>query len=201
MPQSRAPSRSPAAALLAALAASAAPAVAQAPADTLPRDTVPVAVEGVVVTAERPAAVVGGAGAVVLRADSAAVPPAPRLAEVLRATPFVRVRTNSRGEAELSLRGSESRQVAVLVDGVPLTLGWDDRADLSVVPATGAQGITLVRGVPSVLHGPNVLGGVVEVGVARVRGGAMVGEGFDGIEQRIGPLVEVGRTTLADRRL
>jgi len=35
--------------------------------------------------------------------------------------------------------------------------------------------------------------------VARVRGGAMVGSGFDGIEQRIGPLVEIGRTTLADR--
>lgn len=37
--------------------------------------------------------------------------------------------------------------------------------------------------------------------VARVRGGAMVGEGFDGIEQRIGPLVEIGRSTLADRSL
>ncbi len=35
--------------------------------------------------------------------------------------------------------------------------------------------------------------------VARVRGGAMVGSGFDGIEQRISPLVEIGRSTLADR--
>jgi hypothetical protein len=33
----------------------------------------------------------------------------------------------------------------------------------------------------------------------RVRGGAMVGDGFEGIEERIGPLVEIGRTTLADR--
>ncbi|HEX2187847.1 MAG TPA: TonB-dependent receptor plug domain-containing protein, partial [Longimicrobiaceae bacterium] len=158
------------------LAACAAPAAAQARADTLPRDTVPVAVEGVVVTAARPAATVGGAGAVVLRVDSLAAPVAPRLAEVLRETPFVRVRQNSRGETELSLRGSESRQVAVLVDGVPLTLGWDDRADLSVVPATGARGITLVRGVPSVLHGPNVLGGVVEVSVARAAGAELYAE-------------------------
>ncbi len=156
--------------LLAALASAAAPALAQAPAGTLPRDTVPVRVDGLVVITSRPAGVVGGAGAVVLAVDSMAVPPAPRLAEVLRETPFVRVRTNSRGETELSLRGSESRQVAVLVDGVPLTLGWDDRADLSVVPATGAQGIRVVRGVPSLLHGPNVLGGVVEVGVARAAG-------------------------------
>jgi aminoglycoside phosphotransferase (APT) family kinase protein len=35
--------------------------------------------------------------------------------------------------------------------------------------------------------------------VARVRGGAMVGSGFDGIEERIGPLVEIGRAALADR--
>ncbi|MCW2615424.1 MAG: aminoglycoside phosphotransferase [Frankiales bacterium] len=35
--------------------------------------------------------------------------------------------------------------------------------------------------------------------VARAKGGAMVGDGFDGIEQRIAPLVEIGRTTLADR--
>ncbi len=37
--------------------------------------------------------------------------------------------------------------------------------------------------------------------VARVRGGAMVGSGFDGIEQRIAPLVELGRATLADGTL
>jgi aminoglycoside phosphotransferase (APT) family kinase protein len=37
--------------------------------------------------------------------------------------------------------------------------------------------------------------------VARVRFGAMVGEGFDGIEERIPPLVELGRATLSDRRL
>lgn len=37
--------------------------------------------------------------------------------------------------------------------------------------------------------------------VARVRHGAMVGEGFDGIEERIVPLAELARATLADRRL
>ena len=35
--------------------------------------------------------------------------------------------------------------------------------------------------------------------VARARGGAMVGDGFEGIEDRIAPLVEIGRTALADR--
>jgi len=35
--------------------------------------------------------------------------------------------------------------------------------------------------------------------VARVEGGAMIGSGFEGIAERIGPLVEIGRSTLADR--
>ncbi len=37
--------------------------------------------------------------------------------------------------------------------------------------------------------------------VARVQGGAMVGDGFDGMAERIAPLVEIGRRTLADRSL
>jgi aminoglycoside phosphotransferase (APT) family kinase protein len=37
--------------------------------------------------------------------------------------------------------------------------------------------------------------------VMRARLGAMVGEGFDGFEKRIPPLIELGRATLADRQL
>ncbi len=43
---------------------------------------------------------------------------------------------------------------------------------------------------------------VVCAGIAmRVKFGAMVGEGFDGYEERIMPLTELGRATLADRQL
>ena len=38
---------------------------------------------------------------------------------------------------------------------------------MSIIPLTAAQGVTLVRGLSSVLYGPNTLGGVVEVDVAR----------------------------------
>ncbi|MBI4545651.1 MAG: TonB-dependent receptor plug domain-containing protein, partial [Gemmatimonadetes bacterium] len=142
-------------------------AAAQAPADSVKAgDVIPM--EELVVRVARSVATAGGVSAVVIRLDSLHTPaPAPLLEQSLRSTPLVHVRTNSRGEAELSLRGAESRQVAVLVDGVPLTLGWDHRTDVGLVPLTGAQSITLVRGLPSVLHGPNVLGGVVEVGLAR----------------------------------
>lgn len=142
------------------------PCLAQVPVDTTRRDSTRVVLDELVVRVGRPVATAGGASAVVVRIDPLQTPPAPSLDQALRSVPFVQVRTNSRGESQLSLRGAEARQVAVLVDGVPLTLGWDHRADLSGIPVGGATSITLVRGLSSVLHGPNVLGGVVEVDIS-----------------------------------
>jgi iron complex outermembrane receptor protein len=120
----------------------------------------------VTVQAKRAPLVVGGVSAVVTSIDSLELPAAPVLDQALRELPFILVRRNSRGEMELGMRGSDSRQVAVLMDGVPLTLGWDHRTDPSIIPLTGVRSITLVRGLSSVLHGPNVLGGVIELGLA-----------------------------------
>ncbi len=136
--------------------------LAQEPRDSLPRDSV-FRVEELKVQVTRPVATAGGAAAIRAALDSLAAPPSPTLEEVLRRLPFIQIRQNSRGEAQPQLRGMESRRVAVLVDGVPITLGWDDRADLSIVPVTAARELTLVRGLSSVLHGPNALGGVVLV--------------------------------------
>jgi iron complex outermembrane receptor protein len=124
----------------------------------------------------RPVTTAGDASALEVQLDSMPLAPAPTMEQVLRQLPLVQVRTNSRGEAQFSLRGSgsDARQVAVLVDGIPLNLGWDDRADLSVLPATAAGTLTLIRGLPSMLHGPNVLGGVIEVGVGHHPGRFML---------------------------
>lgn len=123
-----------------------------------------------VVIGARPEATPAGVGAVAVTPDSLALSAAPTLEEVLREMPHLHVRTNSRGEAEISTRGSDSRQVAVLVDGVPLTLAWDSRADASVIPSSAPQELTFTRGLSSMLHGPNVLGGVVEVKVGSAAG-------------------------------
>ena len=132
--------------------------------DTTRADTTVVMSE-IVVRAATPVTTVGGAGAVKTRLDSLNIPVAPTLEQVLRAIPLIHVRRNSRGEVELSVRGSDARQVAVLVDGVPLTLAWDARADVSVIPASAPQEIEVVRGLSSMLYGPNVLGGIVELNV------------------------------------
>jgi iron complex outermembrane receptor protein len=98
--------------------------------------------------------------------DSVGIRPAPTLENVLRDMPLIQIRRNSRGEAQPALRGGEDRQIAVLMDGVPLTLGWDARTDLSIIPLTAARTVRVVRGLSSVLMGPNVLGGAIEVDIA-----------------------------------
>ncbi len=123
--------------------------------------------DGIRVVAGRRLTVTGGVGVVEMRLDSLGSVPIPTLEQALREMPLVRVRQNSRGEAQPSLRGATDRHIAVLVDGVPLTLGWDRRTDLSIIPLTAARSIHLLRGLSSVLHGPNVLAGVVSIDVAR----------------------------------
>ncbi|HEX4934291.1 MAG TPA: TonB-dependent receptor, partial [Gemmatimonadaceae bacterium] len=122
------------------------------------------------VTAGRGTATVGSASAVVLRVDSLRLAVSAPLDRALREVPFLLVRTNSRGEAELSVRGSDSRQAAVLFDGLPLSIGWDHRSDPSVFPTTGLGPVVVVRGLSSLLQGPNALGGVVDLGLSSYRG-------------------------------
>ena len=122
---------------------------------------------GITVRVARPVLTTGGASAVILELDSLGALPAPSMEEVLRAMPLIVVRKNSRGESQPTLRGSEERQIGVFIDGVPITIGWDHRSDMSIVPMTGAQSIRVVRGSSSVLHGPNAIGGVIEVDIAR----------------------------------
>ncbi|HEX6694483.1 MAG TPA: TonB-dependent receptor [Longimicrobiales bacterium] len=129
--------------------------------DTARTDSVRI-LSPIIATTAREFTAVGGASAVVLRVDSLHLPAAPTLSELMREVPLLHVRTNSRGEAEIVARGSESRSVAVLLDGIPITLGWDARADASVLSAAAATQIMFTRGLSSMLHGPNVLGGVLE---------------------------------------
>lgn len=160
-------------------------ALSQTPGDSARADSAAKRLQAVVVTESRSVGTTGGASAVTVRTDEIRSSPAPLLEEALRESPFVHVRQNSRGEMELSVRGSDSRQAAVLLDGVPITLGFDHRADPSLVPISGAQNLVIVRGLASLLHGPNTLGGTVEVshdnafgqlGTGRIWGGAGVDE-------------------------
>lgn len=162
--------------------------VATADAQTAPpdsaRDSTATRLRAVTVVGTRAPATVGGASAVVVPAVELRTSPAPVLEQALREVPFVHVRQNSRGEMEMSVRGSDSRQAAVLLDGVPITLGWDHRTDPSLVPLTGSRRLVIVRGLSSLLNGPNTLGGTIEVthaeGAGMTDGGSVwAGGGID----------------------
>jgi iron complex outermembrane receptor protein len=146
------------------------PCAADAQADTTRSDTTVFRIEGLKVQAQRPVTTIGGASALEIRVEELGLQAAPTTSELLREVTGVLVRTNSRGQSEISVRGSESRQVAVLVDGVPLTLGYDARTDVSVLPADAFREVHFVRGLSTLLEGPNVLGGVVHMNVARRAG-------------------------------
>lgn len=122
-------------------------------------------IESVSVRGSRAPSVTGGATSVIIRPDSLPIPlqPAAPLAELLRQTAFVFVRQNSRGEMEIGVRGSDSRQAAVFLDGLPLTVGWDSRTDPSLIPTTGIEQISFVRGLATLLGGANSLGGVLRM--------------------------------------
>ncbi len=138
------------------------PSGAAAAEDAAQPDTAVVEIEGLSVMGRRPGTTRAGSSVVRSDIDSLPVPASATLRDVIEELPSVHVRTNSRGEAEISIRGSESRQVSVLYDGLPLTLSWDGRTDVSVIPVGAMQQVTLVPGLSSLLAGPNVLGGVIE---------------------------------------
>jgi len=156
--------------------------VAQEIPDSVSVDTV-IALEGLTVRGVRQTTTPGGVAGIVSIPTSLSLPAVASVEDALRKMPFILVRKNSRGMAEISVRGSESRQVAVLLDGVPLTLAWDHRTDPAVLPMMGARSLSFVRGLPSVLGGPNVLGGVIEVNLGR---GNDSGEERDDIRASVG---------------
>ncbi len=75
--------------------------------------------------------------------------------------PSLKLQVNSRGESQIFLRGYGVRQLALFFDGVPLTVPWDNRIDLSLVPTNALGSVVISNGIPSVLYGANTLGGVI----------------------------------------
>ncbi|WP_397547349.1 TonB-dependent receptor [Rhodothermus marinus] len=92
-----------------------------------------------------------------------AVEDAVSLSEAAALLPGVSVQTNSRGETLFYPRGSGERQVAVFLDGALLTVPWDYRYDLDLVPVAALGGVTLIPGNASVLYGTNAAAGVLSL--------------------------------------
>ena len=86
-----------------------------------------------------------------------------RIIDLGRKIPSIKVQTNSRGESLFFFRGSGERQMTLFLDGVPLNIPWDNRIDLSLIPAGIVEGITILKGVPPAIFGANAISGVVNI--------------------------------------
>ncbi|HEY0446320.1 MAG TPA: TonB-dependent receptor plug domain-containing protein [Allosphingosinicella sp.] len=85
------------------------------------------------------------------------------VAEALRGLPGVSARTNSRGETIARVRGADERQTQIFLDGAPLAVPWDGRADIGIVPAGLFGEVLVVKGAAPIEYGPNAVAGVVDL--------------------------------------
>ena len=110
------------------------------------------------------------------------------LAPVLPATRTV---VNSRGESVFMVRGASERHIRLWLDGIPLNVPWDERVDAGLVPVDAIGAVRGVRGVGSVLEGPNALAGTIELRPLTLPS--------DGARTRLG--VQFGESSLREGRL
>ncbi|WAS97563.1 TonB-dependent receptor [Nannocystis punicea] len=95
----------------------------------------------------------------------------------------------------LSLRGSSAQQVALFLDGVPLSAGSGGVVNLADLPLDALGAVTIYRGLVPIAYGGAALGGAVDLGsdlrcdpAPRLR--AVVGAGsFAAREARVGASV------------
>ena len=116
------------------------------------------------------------------------------LSEALDLLPGVALQNvGQRRERLVSVRGFNSRQVPLFIDGVPVYVPYDGNVDLSRFGVDYVSEITVSKGLASVLYGPNILGGAINVvsrkptapleGSARV--GVESGESGDSLETHV----------------
>src|SRR5690606_31782166 len=92
------------------------------------------------------------------------------------------------------IRGTESRHVLVLIDGIPLNnAGISNVPDLSQIPVSLIQRIEYIRGPRSALYGSDAIGGVINIITGRDKPGAEItaGVGSKGYQSYEGSFQQV----------
>jgi iron complex outermembrane receptor protein len=93
------------------------------------------------------------------------------LAEALDLVPGVTLQNlGNRSEKLLFVRGFSSRQVPLFIDGVPVYVPYDGNVDLSRFGVEYVSRIDVSKGLASLLYGPNILGGAINVVSRRPQG-------------------------------
>jgi len=135
----------------------------------------------------------------VQRVDPAAIEAqdAADVSELAELVPATHVQTNSRGQTILYFRNAGDRQVGQFFDGALLNIPWDNRVNISLIPASVVEDVTVTKGVPSVRYGANVLGGAINLQSRTLDAPGRRTElkgALGSAEQRRGSVTHLGRT-------
>lgn len=86
-----------------------------------------------------------------------------------------------RRDTLINLRGFDSRQVTLYVDGVPVYVPYDGNLDLARLAVDDLSQIVVTKGLTSVLYGPNALGGSINL-VSRRPQEVLEGRAYAGVD-------------------
>ncbi|WP_408095520.1 TonB-dependent receptor plug domain-containing protein [Peredibacter sp. HCB2-198] len=75
----------------------------------------------------------------------------------------VTLSTNARNEKIISVRGFDSRQVPLFIDGIPVYVPFDGYVDFNRFTTADLASIQVAKGFSSVAYGPNTLGGAINL--------------------------------------
>ncbi|HKK15502.1 MAG TPA: TonB-dependent receptor [Gammaproteobacteria bacterium] len=108
------------------------------------------------------------------------------LNEAIKLLPGLYVRTGGDGTPRIDIRGLRTRQITLLLDGVPVNSAIDGQFDPSAIDVANVDRIKVTRGAASVLYGAGGSAGVINIitkaGAGRPHGQAMAGFGNNGIK-------------------
>ena len=85
--------------------------------------------------------------------------------ELLEAIPGIAVMSSdgNSGSKKISIRGSQTNQVLVLLDDVPLNNKINGDVDLSIIPVNMIEQVVIIKGGSSQKYGSGAIGGVIKI--------------------------------------
>ncbi len=116
----------------------------------------------IVVSAERPVSEAASTVRTISQAEIEALG-ARNLDEALRLVPGLIVRHGADGTPRVDMRGFRTRQVTLLLNGIPFNATDDGQFDPGLIPVEEIAAIKVTGGTGSVLYGQGGLGGVINV--------------------------------------